>query len=101
LRSRFLSREEAQRLIAALEADENRVAANAILLFLLTGAAERPLGVADVAQRALGVAALHLQVAADLPAERPTRFELIVKLKTAKALGADNSRVLLSARSAG
>jgi integrase len=38
LRSRFLSLEEAHRLIAALEADENRVAANAILLLLLTGA---------------------------------------------------------------
>jgi integrase len=38
LRSRFLSLEEGHRLIAALEADENRVAANAILLLLLTGA---------------------------------------------------------------
>ena len=38
LRSRFLRREEALRLIAALQADENRVAANAILLLLLTGA---------------------------------------------------------------
>src|ERR1700736_1574071 len=38
LRSRFLSLEEAHRLIAALEADENRIAANAILLLLLTGA---------------------------------------------------------------
>ena len=38
LRSRFLSLEEAHRLIAALQADENRVAANAILLLLLTGA---------------------------------------------------------------
>jgi integrase len=38
LRGRFLSREEARRLIAALQADENRVAANTILLLLLTGA---------------------------------------------------------------
>jgi integrase len=38
LRSRFLSREEARRLIAALQADDNRVAANTILLLLLTGA---------------------------------------------------------------
>ena len=38
LRSRFLSRDEAHRLIAALQADENRVAANTILLLLLTGA---------------------------------------------------------------
>jgi integrase len=38
LRSRFLSREEAHRLIAALQADENKVAANTILLLLLTGA---------------------------------------------------------------
>jgi len=38
LRSRFLTLEEALRLIAALKSDENRVAANAILLLLLTGA---------------------------------------------------------------
>ena len=38
LRSRFLSRDEAHRLIAVLQADENKVAANTILLLLLTGA---------------------------------------------------------------
>jgi integrase len=38
LRNRFLSIEEARRLIAALQADANRVAANSILLLLLTGA---------------------------------------------------------------
>jgi integrase len=38
LRSRFLSRDEAHRLIAALQADDNKVAANTILLLLLTGA---------------------------------------------------------------
>ena len=37
-RTRFLSLEEAHRLIAALQADENRVAAGSILLLLLTGA---------------------------------------------------------------
>jgi integrase len=37
-RERFLSLEEAQRLIASIEQDENQVAANAILLLLLTGA---------------------------------------------------------------
>lgn len=37
-RDRFLSPEETQRLIAAIEADENRTAAQAILLLLLTGA---------------------------------------------------------------
>jgi integrase len=37
-RDRFLSAEETQRLIAALHADENRVAAQAIMLLLLTGA---------------------------------------------------------------
>jgi integrase len=37
-RNRFLTREEAQELVAALSADENRTAANAILLLLLTGA---------------------------------------------------------------
>jgi integrase len=37
-RNRFLTREEAQALVAALSADENRTAANAILLLLLTGA---------------------------------------------------------------
>lgn len=37
-RDRFLSREEAKRLIDALKADENRTAANAIMLLLLTGA---------------------------------------------------------------
>jgi integrase len=37
-RSRFLSHEEARRLIAALEADENVTAAKAIRLLLLTGA---------------------------------------------------------------
>lgn len=36
-RDRFLSPEETQRLIAALEADENRTAAQAIMLLLLTG----------------------------------------------------------------
>jgi integrase len=36
--SRFLTREEAQQLVAAIAADENRVAANAILLLMLTGA---------------------------------------------------------------
>ena len=37
-RQRFLTPEEAQRLLAALDADENRPAANAIKLLLLTGA---------------------------------------------------------------
>jgi integrase len=37
-RNRFLSRTEAQALVAAIGADENRPAANAILLLLLTGA---------------------------------------------------------------
>src|SRR5689334_15136576 len=37
-RERFLSLEEAQRLIVSIEQDENKVAANAIMLLLLTGA---------------------------------------------------------------
>jgi site-specific recombinase XerD len=37
-RSRFLTKEEAQSLVAAIAADDNRTAANAILLLLLTGA---------------------------------------------------------------
>lgn len=37
-RNRFLSREEAQQLVDALTVDENRTAANAILLLMLTGA---------------------------------------------------------------
>ena len=37
-RERYLSLEEAQRLIAAVELDENEVAARAIMLLLLTGA---------------------------------------------------------------
>jgi integrase len=37
-RERFLSFEEVQRLIASIEQDENRVAAQAIMLLLLTGA---------------------------------------------------------------
>lgn len=37
-RERFLSLEEAQRLVASIEEDENRIAANAIMLLLLTGA---------------------------------------------------------------
>ena len=36
-RDRFLTAEETQRLIAAIDADENRVAAQAIMLLLLTG----------------------------------------------------------------
>jgi integrase len=37
-RNRFLSREEAQRLVTAIAVDENRTAANAIMLLMLTGA---------------------------------------------------------------
>jgi integrase len=37
-RERYLSMEEAQRLVAAIEQDENQVAAKAIMLLLLTGA---------------------------------------------------------------
>jgi integrase len=37
-RERFLSLEEAQRLVISIEQDENKVAANAIMLLLLTGA---------------------------------------------------------------
>jgi integrase len=37
-RERFLSPEEAQRLVASIEEDENQAAANAIMLLLLTGA---------------------------------------------------------------
>jgi integrase len=37
-RNRFLTREEAQQLVASIAADENRGAANAILLLMLTGA---------------------------------------------------------------
>ena len=36
--SRFLTKEEAQRLVAAIAADENRTGANSILLLMLTGA---------------------------------------------------------------
>jgi integrase len=36
--NRFLSREEAQRLVDSITVDENRTAANAILLLMLTGA---------------------------------------------------------------
>ena len=36
--SRFLTREEAQQLVAAIADDENRTAANSILLLMLTGA---------------------------------------------------------------
>ena len=38
MRDRFLSRHEAQRLTAAIEAEKNRTAANAIKLLMLTGA---------------------------------------------------------------
>ena len=38
MRERFLSIEEARRLIASIERDENRVAAQAIMMLLLTGA---------------------------------------------------------------
>jgi integrase len=37
-RERFLSKGEIKRLVAAIQADENQVAANAIMLLLLTGA---------------------------------------------------------------
>jgi integrase len=37
-RNRFLTRGEAQRLVDAITVDENRIAANAILLLMLTGA---------------------------------------------------------------
>jgi len=37
-RDRFLTPEESQRLIASIEADENQIAAQAIMLLLLTGA---------------------------------------------------------------
>src|SRR5262245_29355576 len=37
-RQRFLTPEETQRLVAAIEADENRIAGQAILFLLLTGA---------------------------------------------------------------
>jgi integrase len=40
-RQRFLTPEETQRLITSLDADENQVAAKAILLLLLTGARRR------------------------------------------------------------
>ncbi len=38
IRERFLSSEEAQRLVASIEEDENKVASKAIMLLLLTGA---------------------------------------------------------------
>ena len=37
-KNRFLTREEAQQLVASIAADENRTAANAILLLMFTGA---------------------------------------------------------------
>jgi hypothetical protein len=37
-RQRFLTPEETQRLVAAIKADENRIAGQAITLLLLTGA---------------------------------------------------------------
>ena len=40
-RQRFLSAEETQRLVAAIEADENRIAGQAITFLLLTGARKR------------------------------------------------------------
>ena len=57
----------------------------------------------DLFQRAASYVQKILQGTkpADLPIEQPTKFELVVNLKTAKALGLDSSRTFLAARRRG
>ena len=54
----------------------------------------------DIYQRAAGTVDKFLKGTnpGDIPIERPTRFELVVNLKTAKALGSDYPRAFLLCR---
>jgi integrase len=55
-RQRFLTPEETQRLVAAIKADENRIAGQAITFLLLTGARKSEVTKAKTAVRGLGKA---------------------------------------------